>query len=113
MRTKNALETEVDALNMDRSRLYARTGDPKANRLINGYEGYLNETFLMPVVQSPGWKDIPEPVRRLQLEAMISKNKKRAVQMFAANNPEMALQLKIDRMDPDVREILGGIFAKK
>lgn len=106
-RKKNPLEIEVDKLNVVRRRFYARTGNSKANRLVNGYMGYLSENYIIPFVESTGYKDLTIPEKRLQLRRMLVSMKKRAIKMFAANHTELALKLKFERMDDDVKEIIG------
>jgi len=107
LKEKNQLEREVDLLNLRRASLYARTGDKEADRLINGYTGYLNETLLDPLVASEQWKSIPEPLRKIKLKELLRDNKQRGTRIFRANHPDMALKLNIEKIDDDIVDFIG------
>ena len=107
LKEKRPLEREVDRLNLRRASLYARTGDREADRMINGYSGYLNELLLDPLVDSETWQMLPQPLRKIKLKELLRDNKQRATRIFMANHPEKAMSLEIDKVDDDIVELIG------
>lgn len=111
-RSKSDFEREVDRLEISKASVYARTGDPKANNLINRYMGQYSEMLIKPLVESQEYKTSEDWQKKALLSGLdgrkgiIQGAKKLALTEFIIRHPDKFMELEWDKMDEDTQNIL-------
>jgi hypothetical protein len=106
IRTKNALEKEVDRIGFDRARIYPRTGIPEADNLISGVMGPISENVLPKIFESRAYKKETPEMQRVVLAETFKEIRKSASDQIKAQNPDLAAMMRVEGMSDDLKAVL-------
>jgi hypothetical protein len=106
VRTKNALEREVDKIQLDYRRIYPGTGDPNGDRIVSEIMAPLLEKAFPLLKEQTNYNQLDHTSRRLILGELFKDAKKVARAELLESNPSLALKIKIQDLPDDVTQLL-------
>lgn len=112
VKTKTLIESEIDRLGMDKTRIYPKTGIPKADREISRYMGPIIEKIAPLLLENSQYQEAPEPMKRILLAELFGEVREEARKRLEEKIPELALQIKYEGLQGDVKELLKGYEIK-
>jgi len=105
-RTKNALQKEVDTIQLPYNKIYPRTGDAKSDRMVSAVMANILEKAYPLLESKTNYLKMDEPTRRILLGQLFSDTKAQARLIIMKQYPEIGAKIKIDSIPGDIKSIL-------
>lgn len=91
---QNPLEQELARLHFTPQEIYTGTRSPEADILVKKFMGQLSEESLIPLVQSPGYRESDDPTKGVLLANALKVIRRQARAMARASAPEVFEELR-------------------
>lgn len=115
VKIKNAIETEIDKLNISTRKIIPNTGVPEADRKLSEFMAPELTKIVPQVLNNPSYQKSSEPIKRLIWAEIFSNIRKSAREKLLETDKNLFMQVKWSGFQEDVREILEqrGIHKKQ
>lgn len=107
VQVRNALEQEIDKIQLDWRTVYPSTGNPEVDRLMSEYMApVLEKAFPLLKQKFPDYTQLDNTTKRVIMGQLFKEVKAEARKILIAARPELALQVKIEMLPRDIRKII-------
>ncbi len=106
------IESEVNRLAIDRSRIFPRTGVPEADRKLSEIMAPEIEIASKTLMGLPLYQKSPDHVKRLFMGALFQDARRRARKTLAVEDPGLYTKIRIEGFSEDITELIGTMGGK-
>ncbi len=105
IKTKDIMQKEVDRLGINMSKLYPKTGDPEADRMIVKNMGPVIEK-IVPKILNKQYEKFEDPLKKIILSELFREVKQQARMKVAKENPEMYQKIIREGLGEDINDLM-------
>jgi hypothetical protein len=105
-RVKNAIETELDAIDIDKSVVYPKTGIPEADREIATLMAPKVEKVASALLSAPKYQRLDNQTKRVVWWSEYNERKSEPSNEYAKQDPKMAARIKVERIPDIVNQLI-------